>query len=65
MREINTYDAWAKMFYELQRNNKRWPPFYNLKRKERDYWRGLGQIAKEQNLWPAKKVPKLGEYSYD
>lgn len=49
--EITKYDALAKYIYELHMDDD-WTHFNHLKRKERDYWRALAQVAHENNLLP-------------
>jgi len=40
-------DKLAERIYNLARYNKSWSPFSKLDEKEKDYWRGRAQIAKE------------------
>ncbi len=42
--EIKTYDEFAITLYDLYKK-KGWVTFHHLKRKDRDYWRGLAQVA--------------------
>jgi len=50
--ENSKYDTIAMSIYETHhRAHPEWPAFFNMKRKERDYWRGLGEIAQKNNLW--------------
>ena len=50
--ENRTWDKGAFNLYMCHKGEKDWPHFYHLKRKERDYWRALAQVAQEDNLWP-------------
>ena len=49
--ENTKYDDTAKTLYSLHRP---WgqPAFFNLKLKDRDYWRALAQEAREESLYP-------------
>jgi hypothetical protein len=50
--EIRAYDKLALQIYNAHAYEKDWPDFHHLKRKDRDYWRGLAQIAQEEESWP-------------
>lgn len=50
--ENRKYDEKAKWLYEMHREtHPTWPPFAFLKRKERDYWRGLAEIMIKDDLY--------------
>jgi hypothetical protein len=50
--ENSKYDTIAMSIYETHRRaHPGWAAFFNMKRKERDYWRGLGEVAQKNNLW--------------
>jgi membrane-bound lytic murein transglycosylase MltF len=52
--ENEKYDILAKDIYDTHRRSKLgWAAFYNLKRKERDHWRALAQVAFEEKSWGA------------
>ena len=60
--ENTKYDTLAIDIYDVHRRaNPGWPAFFNMKRKERDYWRGLGQVAKENGSWDTRKNYKSWE----
>ena len=46
------YDGYAKFLYHRFRPTTKtmWPLWKNLKLKDKDYWRGMAQIYKEQDL---------------
>ena len=52
MAEENTnYDALAIALYDRWRHHKpEFPPFHNIKRRERDEWRALAQVAQDEGL---------------
>ena len=44
-------DGHASMLYFLHKKKKD-PLFYQLKQKDRDYWRALALVTQEENSWP-------------
>ena len=46
------YDGYAKFLYHKMRPRTKmlWPLWKNLKIKDKDYWRGMAQIYKGQDI---------------